>query len=238
MAVYIAICDDNVADRKHLERMLGREKDSRIPLSQVLYIDSFGSSDALLRMPVKYDMFFLDINSATENAMDVAKHLRADGITAPIVLKSSTIDYSSYVNPPSNVTFTDRDIKKEQLSHLVDVAYNWSISKPPVIEVRSATETRFLLCDEIVLALSKKSETLITLSDGSYFTMLGDTLSLYRLLKPYHSFLFCKKDLINVHHITSTVRNGFVMSDGSKIHYALKQRSFIIDFLAECVSKY
>ncbi len=58
MTIYLAICDNNIADRKQLERLLEREKDRRLrENNDVLYIDSFGSEEALLATPVKYDIF-------------------------------------------------------------------------------------------------------------------------------------------------------------------------------------
>jgi hypothetical protein len=44
MTIYIAVCDNNIADRKQLERLLEREKDKRLMENyDVLYIDSFWS---------------------------------------------------------------------------------------------------------------------------------------------------------------------------------------------------
>ena len=74
MTVYIAICDNNIADRKQLERLLEREKDKRLSDSlDVLYIDSFGSEEALMATPVKYDIFFIDFTEGADNGMEIAK---------------------------------------------------------------------------------------------------------------------------------------------------------------------
>ena len=40
--MHIAICDDNIADRKHLERLLSRESDKRMGTPNLLYVDSYG----------------------------------------------------------------------------------------------------------------------------------------------------------------------------------------------------
>ena len=36
--MHIAICDDNIADRKHLERLLSRESDKRMGTPNLLWI--------------------------------------------------------------------------------------------------------------------------------------------------------------------------------------------------------
>ena len=59
--MHIAVCDDNIADRKQMERLLGRASDRRLHTTGVLYIDSYGNVEAALRPPMLYDAFFLAI---------------------------------------------------------------------------------------------------------------------------------------------------------------------------------
>lgn len=49
--MHIAICDDNVADRKQLERLLKRESDKQYGIREPFYIDSYGNAEALMRSP-------------------------------------------------------------------------------------------------------------------------------------------------------------------------------------------
>ena len=59
--MHVAICDDNVADRKHLERLLSRESDKRAGTTNILYIDSYGDKDYFLKnqTPLKYNIIFM-----------------------------------------------------------------------------------------------------------------------------------------------------------------------------------
>ena len=59
--MHIAICDDNIADRKQSERLLSRESDKRIHTTGNLYVDSYGNVEALLKSPQRYDLFFIDM---------------------------------------------------------------------------------------------------------------------------------------------------------------------------------
>ena len=113
MTAYIAICGDNAADRKHLER---REKDSRLATSyDVLYIDSFGSEEALLATPIKYDIFLVDLAEGSDSALNVAIKLRSRGIDAPVALFSSALNYDPYVNAPEDIIYIEKPVNKEQL---------------------------------------------------------------------------------------------------------------------------
>lgn len=57
--MHIALCDDNVADRKQFERLTKRESDRRAARDGILYVDSFGNAEALLHNPMQYDVFML-----------------------------------------------------------------------------------------------------------------------------------------------------------------------------------
>ena len=67
--MHIAICDDNVADRKHLERLLSRESAKRAGTPNVLYVHSYGDQVHFLRNPLRYDLIFLDM-TATPTATE------------------------------------------------------------------------------------------------------------------------------------------------------------------------
>ena len=94
--MHIAICDDNVADRKQLERLLKREADTRTLKSEGFYVDSYGHLKALLRSPMLYDAFFIDMCHGETTGMDVVDALIKVGVNAPIILCSSLISYRDY----------------------------------------------------------------------------------------------------------------------------------------------
>ena len=104
--MHIAICDDNIADRKQTERLLGRESDRRAKTDSVLYIDSFGKQESVLVAPMIYDMFFIDmVNDTPTTASSIVKALLATGVTAPIACKIGVIKIAStaiITNTPAN----------------------------------------------------------------------------------------------------------------------------------------
>ncbi len=235
MTVYIAICDNNIADRKQLERLLEREKDKRLSDSlDVLYIDSFGSEEALMATPVKYDIFFIDFTEGADNGMEIAKNLRHKGINAPIVLCESTISYTSYVNAPEDLVFIEKPLNKGQVSHLVDVALDWASRKTPLVEIKCATETRFIRYDELIRAIPvEKFAARLALSDGSFVDMSDSVEELERQCKVYGCFIRCKKDLVNIYHITHTEGSGFRLSNEDLVTYHPWQKKKIISTMAD-----
>lgn len=226
MTIYLAVCDDNIAQRKQTERLLNREKDSRLKTSgDVLYIDSFGSSDALLKTPVKYDMFFLDVTNESQNALDIATTLRQKGIIAPIVLCSSTIAYRELDTDITNLYHIDMPLDQKDLAHMIDVALAWSAAKPPLIEIRCQTTTFYVSCDDIIKV--KSVDTLLTdihLSDGTIIQMTDSLANLYNTIKIYGSFIILGKTMINAASIEEPVPGGFKLIGGEIIKYNIFQK--------------
>lgn len=232
MALYVAVCDSNAADRKQLERLLTRENDIRQQTSGVIYIDSYGSRNALMNTPIKYDLFLIDIISEQHNGMTIAKELRAMGILAPIVLCSSNIDYTAFGNPASHITCLQKPISKGQLSHLLDMAIEHAKEKTPLIEIRGENETHFVSHLDFVCACPKDHQIEITLKSGSTLYMLGSMNELELLIKPYHCFIYCKNTLVNLHHITGNVRNSFILSTGQTVAFHTFKRKELLLSLA------
>ena len=235
MTLYIAVCDNNIADRKQTERLLEREKDKRLHESgDVLYIDSFGSEEALLTTPVRYDIFFIDITEGASNGMETAKKLRQRDITAPIVLCESTINYTSYVNAPENLIFIEKPINAGQISHLVDVALDGARHKTPLVEIKCQKETRFIKYEELIRAIPvDKFYTRLCIAGGEFIDMTDSLSSLEKQCQIYGCFIKCKKDLVNIYHITGAVDNGFKLTNGDIVNYSFKQKNDIIRIMAE-----
>lgn len=237
MTIYLAICDDNIADRKQLERLLEREKDLRLKNDfDVLYIDSFGSEEALMKTPIKYDMFFIDMTDGNNNGMELAKKLRKKGITAPIVLCSSSIKYNSYVNAPKELIFLEKPLSQGQITHLVDVAFDWTKNKTPLIEIKCQKDTYFLQASDIVRASYKrKFLTEISLENGTYIEMIDTLDNLFKQIEPHKCFVHCGKDVINLSHIKARAENGFYLTNEDLVNYNFFQRQKIINALTDYI---
>lgn len=214
--MHIAICDDNVADRKQLERLLKREGDARALVTEGFYVDSYGNMDALLRLPMLYDAFFIDMCQDSVTGIDVTNALLASGVKAPIILCSSKIDYRMYTFP-ANVLFLDKPIKKEKLSETIDFCITVKASAVPLIELREESgEYCYVTEPEILYAVSSGLYLKITLLSGKTLTILSTLDNFYSQLTGYPMlFPISKKVLVNGRYLTNIKRLTAEMSDGT-----------------------
>lgn len=166
--MHLAVCDDNIADRKQMERLLGRESDRRLNTTGVLYVDSYGNKEALLTTPMIYDGLFIDMTEEGNDAVEIANMLRADGAALPIVFCCSKTDYRKSPSLPDNCFFLDKPINPSELSSMCDQLLSIKNSQVKRFEFRSLTETFYLEEKDIMYAWPVDEQTVhIRLVDGT-----------------------------------------------------------------------
>ncbi|MBR1931534.1 MAG: hypothetical protein IJ833_08715 [Lachnospiraceae bacterium] len=221
--MHIAICDDNVADRKQLERLLKRESDKRAQSSGILYTDSFGNADSLLSNPMQYDLFYIDMcKTEGVTGIDVVHSLFGQGVNAPVVLCCSDIDYRTE-DLPENVLFLNKPIKVDELSASIDHALTIRSQAEPLIELREDGRTLYVTEPEIYYAVEDGQYMVVTLSEGRSIRVSTTIENLFSQLEWNPNFLSpSTKTILNGRHIEKLGFRKATMIDGTvfKIHKA------------------
>ena len=219
MALYIAVCDDNAADRKQLERLLDRENVIRNNAGVPLYIDSFGSREALMKTPNRYNLFLVDINEGPGiTSLDIADEIRSLGTGALIVLTGTDVDpdvpdlYETYILRSKPLTAKD-------ISELVDMALEHVQDKIPLIEIRCHEKTVFVKPDEFICAVEHKNGfgMDVMLEDGRRLES-SENIGQFGLgLSSYPGMLRCSNSYINLSFVRSVGPFHVIMSDGTRL---------------------
>lgn len=232
--MHIAICDDNIADRKQLERLLDRESDRRKNTSGVFFCDSYGNSEHLSRNPMPYELFFLDMTSEEPDGLSFAMELRHLGVTAPIALCSSSINYQEALKKlpeqerPADLLFIDKPIKVADLTAIIDKALHLGSNRASTIELRSDRTTIYAYEDDIAYVTSKNAYLTVHLTDGRDVTMLDTVSNFYSMIKNYkHLVLVSERAIINAAHVQKMSGLKVTMDDGKKITCPLLSRPFL-----------
>lgn len=214
--MHIAVCDDNVADRKQLERLLKRESDKRASASEILYTDSFGNAKALLANPMQYDVFYIDICNTDEiTGKEVVDALIAQGVNAPIVMCSSKVNYREQ-RFPSNIIFLDKPIKVADLSTSIDHAIEIKSKALPLIELREEKNTVYVTEPDICYAVEEGRTLMVQLIDGRRIHMTTSAFNFFPQIESHPSFFApTAKLIINGRHISKIGFRKIEMSDGA-----------------------
>lgn len=239
--MHIAVCDDNIADRKQMERLLGRASDRRLRTTGVLYIDSYGNVEAVLRSPMLYDAFFIDMTNGPVNGFQLARKLIDAGVVAPIVLCISTIDYPSVIEAalakvPEDVTeasnhdilrrqlhkqilYLQKPIKVDELDKMLDHAQNLKAETIPTIELRGEKETLYVHEDEILYAVKSGNYVHVTLTENRSLDLLSTLPNFYSQIAMFKNFIIISEHcLVNAAFVEKLSLLKMTMKDGQSFN--------------------
>ena len=214
--MHVAICDDNVADRKQFERLIKRESDKRAATTGIVYADSFGNAEALLVNPRQYDVFYIDMCQTEDFSMvHLIDNLREKGVTAPIFLCCSQINYreNDYKGP---VFFINKPIRTEHLSNTLDQVEQILAKSPSLIELRDLEETLYVGAEEILYAVAKGHSVTVTLTYHRTFETNSDINNLFSQWAIHGCFaMINNKTIINAKHVKKFGFMKISMKDGN-----------------------
>lgn len=212
--MHIAICDDNVADRKHLERLLSRESDKRAGTPNILYVDSYGDKEHFLRNPLMYDMIFLDMTATPTVAEEIIQKLVQMGLNAPLVLYSSKIDYTQLSNLPETVVHMKKPYISEPLPELLKLGDAHVIGNVETIAVPCEDGIQYIPKDNIYYCLPAQSGYTLGLTDGTQKNITIDISELQVLTQPYKEFCrIDKKHIVNMQYVIMVSPISILMQD-------------------------
>lgn len=223
MAIYIAVYDVHPGYRKHFERLLNREGDERKASGEVLYIDSYGSVEALLSTPMKYDLFIID---AVDSVLyptgsindEIADKIRHIGSEAPIALF-----FPEEVTGPVSTSRTHcrcfkKPVAKEIISDIVEWAHLRKEQRVPRLELRGDKNTFYVTPDEILYATSQNICVDVVLTEDRTVHLHCDLVELSVMTDDYKCFLEIGRDaLINMNAVTDFDGHTISMTDGTTI---------------------
>lgn len=217
--MYIAVLADNVADRKQAERLLGRANDSLANDTGTLYVDAYGDASSLLRAPMKYELFIIDISLGEEFNREVIEALHQVHAPGLIAICHPEGQIPSYVQEYNRVVTLDKPIYTEPLHQLIKMAHKEQVSAlVPKIEIRSETETYYVPLENILYAEEKDHYVYVHLADGSTISMLGTIDDFYRWVDTHEEFEIIKKDtVVNLNHVYMKNKREYRFNNGTVI---------------------
>lgn len=222
--MHIAICDDNVADRRQLERLLKKESDKRMSETGILYTDSFGNTQALLSNPMLYDIFYIDVcNTENINGADIVAMLMEKGVHVPIVMCCSKTNYRS-LSFPENVLFLDKPIHPDDLAKSLNHALALKAKAPDMIELREDKTTLYVTEDEILYATEEGRHITVFLTENRQFIANTTAENFFAQIEENHPMFFSPsfKVIVNARYIRKLGLGctSITMEDGThfKVH--------------------
>ena len=239
--MFIAVCDDNIADRKQTERLLGRQSDRFLKeFGDRLYIDSFGNAEAFMYKPEMYHGLFIDMTSSKETGVDIARMLVDKGIINPIIMCCSSIDYRTQIPAAGivadNIYYLDKPIKVAELTETMNFIKSSIKVDVPRIELREKDETVYVTGDDIICVKEVGRKVRIWLTDNRVFDQLGTAYNFYSQCVKFPQICpVNNSSLVNVKYVKSksplhvTMNNGCSFLISFEYRKTIKETQAIID---------
>lgn len=173
--MYVAVIAENVADRKHLERLLDRVSDSIMNTAGNLYIESFGDANSLRPVIQRYNMFFLDFETDADAMGEVMDMLIE--LSVPfnkIIICQSEEAAKNYEDSSSEFQMVQKPLKTEQLTEVVLKIYQTEQeAKVPTLEIRTENQTKYVPIANIIYAEAEDYQVRIHVTDGEDLLIIG-----------------------------------------------------------------
>ena len=234
--MHIAVFDDNIADRKQMERLLKRQSDRyQKEGKEHFYIDSYGNMEALMRFPQMYDIIFIDMvqpeneDSHFRNGMDVAKLLFEAGGIKNIVMCSSVFDYEEMAKDAGiydKMLYLKKAIRVKDLEDILTEC-ELRIGDPvPRVELRGEKETIYAEEKDIIFAREEgMSSVRVVLTGGREIFLITDIYNLYEECEMFNCMCpVSQRAMVNMYHVTKENFGSVIMDTGDKISVAISYR--------------
>ena len=208
MTLYIALLDTDPADSRQFERQLSREADKRKYDGELLYTESFGSREAMLRTPMKYDFFIVSIK-ASDNAqvlsenLALAKDIRDCNIHAPIALfYPEDMPLPAKTSLDENVTHHNKYATQAYISRLCGQALAFKAAQEQRFEVRGEGITYFVTAQELIYASKNGNDATVYMSEGRCATLYGTGNLFFEEISEHEDFLKISSScIVNLKHV-------------------------------------
>ena len=222
--MYIAIIADNIANRKHMERLLGRTSDAIMSETGNLYIESYGEPQTMWPLIKRYQLFFVDITDPELKDTVITKLSELDLACVTVICQPQDTDFSSWpedhgflsLQHPLSVSVLSTVVRKIFLESQQIKA------SQKIIEVRSEKETAFIDADQILYATANEHVVNVRLVNNSVLNHLGTLPDFMRLVDSYDEFqMFGKEVIINNNHVTKKEGRSLTLSNHQTIKLSL-----------------
>lgn len=226
--MYISIIADNIADRKHLERLMKRSHDALAEDVKGMYVDSYGNAEAALHAPMKYNLFILD--TIEDSTAEMIIHaLQKAKVPGPICVCRKDGVACSFETSIPNLWTIDKPISQLALDELVLKAFAHQVAHTvETIEIRGKEKTYYVEPDDILYAQAGEIANYIHLSDGNCILYYGEFDDLHYVVLDDRRFTLFKKDvLVNKNHIVSMDKHTLTLTSGQTLKKGLFAKKLI-----------
>ena len=226
--MYIAVIADNIASRKHMERLLDRTSDAIMATTGNLYIEAYGDPESMWPSIKRYDLFFVDITQDDELKKTVINRLMELTLNAQTVICQAQDETLSTWPTEHGFFSMQHPLSIPSLSQIITQVHATLLEnaqKKKTLEFRCEDMTHYIESDAVLYGIEAEHHVDIHLADGSIIKMLGNLFDFYRCVEVCGDFTMYQKEVvINNTHIQTKKGRLITLSNNETIKLSLFQK--------------
>ena len=226
--MYIAVIADNIANRKHMERLLDRTSDAIMATTGNLYIESYGDPESMWPSIKRYDLFFVDITQDDALKETVVNRLIELALNSQTVICQAQDEAMSPWPTEHGFLSMQHPLSIPSLSKIITQVHAILLEnaqKKKTLEFRCEDITHYIESDAVLYGIEDEYHVDIHLADGSIIKMLGNLFDFYRCVEVCGDFTMYQKEVvINNTHIQTKKGRLITLSNNETIKLSLFQK--------------
>ena len=212
---YIAVCDDERADKEEIEEMTRKVcEEIEIPSE----ISTFESAMELLQEMKKgnrFDLMILDVMMPDQDGMGLARYLRSDKQETSIVFISNNREMALQGYEVSAARYLAKPLKKEGLKEAVEFCYGLKRKNDKILIPVNGVMKRFYSKEICYIEINSRKSRIVQ-ENGEWHTPLSID-ELEKMLSGLE-FIRCHKSfLVNFRYVNAFGTSSMELADGKQI---------------------
>lgn len=226
--MYIAVIADNIASRKHMERLLDRTSDAIMATTGNLYIEAYGDPESMWPSIKRYDLFFVDITQDDNLKETVLNRLMELTLNTQTVICQAQDETMSTWPTEHGFLSIQHPLSIPSLSQIITQVHTILLEneqKKKTLEFRCEDTTHYIEADQVLYGMEDEHHVDIHLADGSIIKMLGNLFDFYRCVEVCSDFSMLQKEVVvNNTHVKKRKGRLITLSNNEIIKLSLFQK--------------
>ncbi len=187
--VRIAVCDDLSTDIEIIKAHIIRYgNENSVQISVMAYSEQNDILNALKKADT-YDIIFLDIYMEALNGIDLARHIRKQGVKSRIIFFSTSNEHALDAFGVNAIQYLVKPVKYDDFVNAMKLALVDKTHREEAISIQCGMEIVKILFEKILYVEAQKNYQIIYLKDGSSKKTRMTVSELYEYMKERDEFV-------------------------------------------------
>lgn len=231
--IRIAICDDLTADIEKMKTHIIRySKENSLQISVMAYSTQNDILNALKKADT-YDIFFLDIYMESLNGIELARHIRKQGVKSRIIFFSTSEDHALAAFGVNAIQYLVKPVEYEAFTNAMKMALIDKAHREEAISIEYGHEVIKIPFENIVYVEAQRNYQYLFLTNGEPRKMRMTCSELFNYMRGRPEFVRAGASyIINLEYVVKINSKDIELTDGKKIpmprgNYAILKEKYI-----------